>query len=320
MDSTLHAETPQFTHHKTDTDTLAAGEAPSAKNYAASRSRLSRRGRGAPPRPNLPGGSVHQRSIVRIGVPLAVAALALTACGSRGDSGTSSGGSTAAAPRRRSRSASSRRSPATCRPSARASSTPSSSPSSRPTTPTPSPGWKLEVSSVDDEAKADVGKNAATKLAADDAGHRRRRRPQLQRQPADPADLRGGQHHPDLAGQHQPEPDHRRGRREPRSGRTRRTSAPAPRTRSRARSPRSTSWRRASRTSRRSTTRRPTARVSSTRSPRSSRRAAAPSSRPRPSTPTSRTTRPSCPRSPRRSRRPSTTAASTRRAARSRSR
>ncbi len=31
------------------------------------------------------------------------------------------------------------------------------------------PGWKLEVYAVDDEAKADVGKNAATKLAADDA-------------------------------------------------------------------------------------------------------------------------------------------------------
>ena len=31
------------------------------------------------------------------------------------------------------------------------------------------PGWKLEVYAVDDEAKVDVGKNAATKLAADDA-------------------------------------------------------------------------------------------------------------------------------------------------------
>ena len=40
---------------------------------------------------------MHQRSIVRIGVPLAVAALALTACGSRGDSGSSSGGSTGGA-------------------------------------------------------------------------------------------------------------------------------------------------------------------------------------------------------------------------------
>ena len=29
------------------------------------------------------------------------------------------------------------------------------------------PGWKLEVAPEDDEAKADVGKNAATKLAAD---------------------------------------------------------------------------------------------------------------------------------------------------------
>ena len=40
---------------------------------------------------------MHQRSIVRIGVPLAVAALALTACGSRGDSGTTGGGSTGGA-------------------------------------------------------------------------------------------------------------------------------------------------------------------------------------------------------------------------------
>ncbi|HON76473.1 MAG TPA: branched-chain amino acid ABC transporter substrate-binding protein, partial [Dermatophilaceae bacterium] len=31
------------------------------------------------------------------------------------------------------------------------------------------PGWKLEVYAVDDEGKAEVGKNAATKLAADDA-------------------------------------------------------------------------------------------------------------------------------------------------------
>lgn len=30
------------------------------------------------------------------------------------------------------------------------------------------PGWTLEVEAVDDEAKADVGKNAATKIAADD--------------------------------------------------------------------------------------------------------------------------------------------------------
>ena len=31
------------------------------------------------------------------------------------------------------------------------------------------PGWTLEVEAVDDEAKPDVGKNAATKLAGDDA-------------------------------------------------------------------------------------------------------------------------------------------------------
>ena len=125
-------------------------------------------GPGGSPASESPGGSVHQRSIVRIGVPLAVAALALSACGSRGDSGTPSGGSTGGARPRPPRSASSPRSPVTCRPSARASSTPSSWPSSRPTTPTRSPAGRSRSSSVDDEAKADVGKNAATKLAADD--------------------------------------------------------------------------------------------------------------------------------------------------------
>ena len=66
------------------------------------------------------------------------------------------------------RSASSRPCPATCPPSARASSTRSSSPSSRRTTPRRIPGWTLEVAPVDDEAKPDVGKNGATKLAGDD--------------------------------------------------------------------------------------------------------------------------------------------------------
>ena len=67
------------------------------------------------------------------------------------------------------------------------------------------PGWTLEVAAEDDEAKPDVGKNAATKLAADEdvvgvvgtlnssvAAER-------------PAGPRGGQHHPGLAGQHQPD-------------------------------------------------------------------------------------------------------------------
>jgi branched-chain amino acid transport system substrate-binding protein len=111
---------------------------------------------------------VHQRSIVRIGVPLAVAALALSACGSRGDSGGSSGGSTGGgatktvkigviAPLSGDLSALGKgiqHSVELAVKQANANNT--------------VPGWKLEVSSVDDEAKADVGKNAATKLAADD--------------------------------------------------------------------------------------------------------------------------------------------------------
>ena len=119
---------------------------------------------------------MHQRSIVRIGVPLAVAALALTACGSRGESG----GHRRRQHRRRGHEDGQdrrhrARSPATCPPWARASSTRSSSPSKQANDTNADPGWKLEVSAVDDEAKADVGKNAATKLAADDTGHRRRR-------------------------------------------------------------------------------------------------------------------------------------------------
>ena len=66
------------------------------------------------------------------------------------------------------RSASSRRCPATCPRSASASATRSTWRSSRPTRRTPIPGWKLELDAEDDEAKPDVGKNAATKLAGDD--------------------------------------------------------------------------------------------------------------------------------------------------------
>ena len=109
---------------------------------------------------------MHQRSIVRIGVPLAVAALALTACGSRGDSGTLSGGSTGGATK-------------TVKIGVIA---PLSGDLSalglgiqhsvelavkQANDANAIPGWKLEVAPEDDEAKADVGKNAATKLAAD---------------------------------------------------------------------------------------------------------------------------------------------------------
>ena len=109
---------------------------------------------------------MHQRSIVRIGVPLAVAALALTACGSRGDSGTSSGGASGGAkktvkvgviaPLSGDLSALGKgiqHSVELAVKEANAKGT--------------IPGWNIEVSAVDDEAKADVGKNAATKLSSD---------------------------------------------------------------------------------------------------------------------------------------------------------
>ena len=112
---------------------------------------------------------MHQRSIVRIGVPLAVAALALSACGSRGDSGTSSGGSTGGggatktvkigviAPLSGDLSALGKGIQHSVELAVKQANDTNAV-----------PGWKLETSSVDDEAKADVGKNAATKLAADD--------------------------------------------------------------------------------------------------------------------------------------------------------
>jgi len=116
---------------------------------------------------------VQQRSIFRAGVPLAVAALALSACGSRGDTGTTGGGATAGgassaatktvkigviAPLSGDLSALGlgiQHSVELAVKQANASNA--------------VPGWKLEVLAKDDEAKADVGKNAATALAADDA-------------------------------------------------------------------------------------------------------------------------------------------------------
>ncbi|GAA1874296.1 branched-chain amino acid ABC transporter substrate-binding protein [Lapillicoccus jejuensis] len=112
---------------------------------------------------------MQQRSIVRLGVPLAVAALALSACGSRGGDNGSSGGSSGGggstktvkigviAPLSGDLSALGKgiqHSVELAVKEANANNT--------------VPGWKLEVEPVDDEAKADVGKNAATKLAADD--------------------------------------------------------------------------------------------------------------------------------------------------------
>ena len=110
---------------------------------------------------------MHQRSIVRIGVPLAVAALALTACGSRGESGTTGGGSTGAATKTAKIGVIA---PLTGDLSALGKGIQHSVELAvkQANDTNAIPGWKLEVSAVDDEAKADVGKNAATKLAADD--------------------------------------------------------------------------------------------------------------------------------------------------------
>ena len=141
---------------------------------------------------------MHQRSIVRIGVPLAVAALALTACGSRGDSGTTGGGSTGGATK-------------TAKIGVIA-----------PLTGDLSALGKGIQHSVELAVKQANDTNADPRLEARGLrgrrrgqgrrrqerrhqarrgrpGRRRRRQPQLQRQPADPADLRSGQHRPDLA-------------------------------------------------------------------------------------------------------------------------
>ena len=156
---------------------------------------------------------MHQRSIVRIGVPLAVAALALTACGSRGDSGTTSGGSTGGATKTAKIGVIA---PLSGDLSALGKGIQNSVDLAvkQANENNAVPGWKLEVSAVDDEAKADVGKNAATKLAADNdvvgvvgtlnSSVASRRQPIFA----------AAKHRPDLPGQHQPAPDPGRGLRD----------------------------------------------------------------------------------------------------------
>jgi len=111
---------------------------------------------------------VQQRPIVRIGVPLAVAALALSACGSRGDTGTTGGSTGAAAATKTAKigviaplsgdlSALGKGIQHSVELAVKQANDSKAI-----------PGWKLEVSAVDDEGKADVGKNGATKLASDD--------------------------------------------------------------------------------------------------------------------------------------------------------
>ncbi len=111
---------------------------------------------------------MQQRSIVRLGVPVAVAALALAACGSRGETpaatGTGTGGGAAKtakigviAPLSGDLSALGKGIQHSVELAVRQANAANAV-----------SGWRLEVVAADDEGKADVGKNAATKLAADD--------------------------------------------------------------------------------------------------------------------------------------------------------
>ena len=80
------------------------------------------------------------------------------------------------------------------------------------------PGWTLELAAEDDEAKPDVGKNAATKLAGDDevvgvVGTLNSSVAQSVQPVLAAANIAHG-----LAGQHQPDPDPGSGPGQPRSG------------------------------------------------------------------------------------------------------
>src|SRR6478736_6961169 len=112
------------------------------------------------------GGNVPQRSVVAIGTSLLVASLALTGCGTRGDSGSDASGSGAAnktvklgviAPLSGDLAALGlgiKNSVDLAIKQANENKT--------------VPGWTLELAAEDDEAKPDVGKNAATKLSGED--------------------------------------------------------------------------------------------------------------------------------------------------------
>jgi branched-chain amino acid transport system substrate-binding protein len=107
---------------------------------------------------------VHQRSVVRVGASLIVASLALTACGSRSNDngGGGSGNSTKTAkigviaPLSGDLSALGLGIQHSVELAVKQANDSNAI-----------PGWKLEVDAMDDEAKPDVGKNAATSLASD---------------------------------------------------------------------------------------------------------------------------------------------------------
>jgi branched-chain amino acid transport system substrate-binding protein len=110
------------------------------------------------------GGTVHQRSVVRVGASLIVASLALTACGSRSgdDSGGGSGDATKTAkigviaPLSGDLSALGLGIQHSVELAVKQANDSNAI-----------PGWKLEVVPKDDEGKPDPGKNAATALAGD---------------------------------------------------------------------------------------------------------------------------------------------------------
>jgi branched-chain amino acid transport system substrate-binding protein len=110
------------------------------------------------------GGTVHQRSVVRVGASLIVASLALTACGSRsGDDGGGSGGDATKtakigviAPLSGDLSALGLGIQHSVELAVKQANESNAI-----------PGWKLEVVPKDDEAKPEPGKNAATALASD---------------------------------------------------------------------------------------------------------------------------------------------------------
>lgn len=109
-----------------------------------------------------------QRSVMTVGASMLVASLALAGCGSRGDSGTDSGGDTGGgdakvakigviAPLSGDLSALGKGIQHSVELAVKQANESKAI-----------PGWTLEVEPVDDEGKADVGKNGATKLASDD--------------------------------------------------------------------------------------------------------------------------------------------------------
>ena len=114
-----------------------------------------------------PGGTVHQRSVVRVGASLLIASLALSACGSRGEANTASKSDKkiakigVMAPLSGDLSALGLGIQHSVELAVKQANESNAI-----------PGWTLQVEAKDDEAKPDVGKNAATAFAgeADVAG------------------------------------------------------------------------------------------------------------------------------------------------------